>query len=141
MQTTLCKWVTALVLTIDLTMLHAVGPCDACGGCGVGQYCPASGPGVGHAITCPAGTITGIHYCSDQEDSNICEDPLPLRVETLLCVIDFRTAGTVSVAVHIRVSTACVNWCWPNLRRFLLPDRGCQRPRGVPHQLLLSARG
>jgi hypothetical protein len=42
----------ALVLAIGCAVVHAVGPCDACGGCEVGQYCPAD---VTNAIACPPG--------------------------------------------------------------------------------------
>jgi hypothetical protein len=59
MQSTYYNWLISLVLMIDVAMVHAAGPCDACGGCGVGQYCPA---GVTNAITCPPGTLHFIHF-------------------------------------------------------------------------------
>jgi hypothetical protein len=72
LRTKFCNWLIAIVL-IDL--MHARVPCDACGGCGVGQFCPA---GVTNAITCPPGTLTTSNSTSIVEDFKR-EDPLHRR--------------------------------------------------------------
>jgi hypothetical protein len=103
-----CNWSIALVLMIDLAMVHALGPCDACGGCGVGQYCP---PHVTNAVTCPPGTFQFFITLDFFSPFFLREVALPLLVsptrESLFPALVCPCAGFYCPAAGVNVPVVC----------------------------------